>query len=76
MSDAWKRYKENLGDSRPWDLINPNTEYLNDEDTGKRLDLCRSCDKYIKLTHQCKMCGCFMNLKAKLKNASCPLGKW
>ena len=27
----WQRYKQNLGDTRPWDLLNPNTEYVSDD---------------------------------------------
>jgi hypothetical protein len=30
----------------------------------------------IKLTSQCKKCGCFMEAKTKLPNAECPIGKW
>ena len=28
------------------------------------------------ITQQCKKCGCFMKIKTKLKNATCPLQKW
>ena len=41
-----------------------------------RLRICEQCDFYIKLTQQCKKCGCFMKIKTKLKNATCPLQKW
>ena len=26
--------------------------------------------------YKCKECGCFMNRKTWLKDASCPIGKW
>lgn len=61
---------------RPWDFLNPNTEYASDEVANKRFDACLGCDKLIKLTKQCKECGCFMNAKTKLAGATCPLGKW
>ena len=32
-----------------------------------RLRICEQCDFYIKLTQQCKKCGCFMKIKTKLK---------
>lgn len=72
----WERYKKNLGDTRPWDLINPNTEYVSDEVHTNRFDICKSCPELIKVTSQCKKCGCFMAAKTKLKNAQCPLSKW
>lgn len=73
---AWQKYKEKIGDTRPWDLINPNTEWSDEEQATKRYDICKACPELIKLTKQCKQCGCFMNVKTKLQQATCPLGKW
>jgi hypothetical protein len=61
---------------RPWDLFNKKMPRATEELFNKRLDICMSCDKLIKLTKQCKMCGCFMEQKTKLAHASCPAGKW
>ena len=41
-----------------------------------RLEICLSCEKIIKITHQCKECMCFMDLKTRLEGVKCPLGKW
>jgi hypothetical protein len=79
MSDkksAWQKYKENLGETRPWDLVNPNTEWASGEVAQERLSICKQCPELIKLTTQCKKCGCFMAGKTKLEKATCPLGKW
>lgn len=73
---AWKQWKKNLGDTRPWDLVNPNVEHTDDETRDARLNICLSCPELIALTKQCKKCGCVMPLKTKLKAATCPLGKW
>ena len=62
--------------ARPWDLFNKNLGRVEDAISQKRLDICRSCDKFLKATTQCTECGCFMNLKTKLPNAECPLHKW
>jgi hypothetical protein len=62
--------------ARPWDVFNKNIEKINTEEQKKRLDICFSCDRLIKLTTQCKECGCLMNLKTSLPHAFCPLGKW
>ena len=74
----WQIWKEkNSGDVvRPWDIINPKIEKLPKKEYQKRLDICLGCDRLIKSTKQCKECGCFMNIKAQLPHASCPLGKW
>lgn len=72
----WEEYKKNLGDTRPWDIINPNTEWADESLSKERYSICRSCPELIKLTKTCKKCGCFMAAKTKLQNATCPIGKW
>ena len=61
---------------KPWDLINPNSDWMTEEGAQARLNICLECDRLIKITKQCKECGCFMNMKVKLAKAGCPLGKW
>jgi hypothetical protein len=72
----WQKYKESLGETRPWDLINPATEFVTDLVQDKRYSICKSCPEFIDLTTQCKKCGCIMKLKTKLEKAVCPIGKW
>jgi len=62
--------------ARPWDIFNKNIGKVETLVAEERLSICKGCEKYIHSTHQCKECGCIMNLKTKLPNASCPLGKW
>jgi hypothetical protein len=73
---AWQEYKKKLGDSRPWDLVNPSKERSSQTDAEKRLAVCNDCPSLLRATYQCKECGCFMKLKVKLEAATCPLGKW
>jgi len=73
---AWSEYKKKLGATRPWDVLNPNTEYATADEATARLDICKGCERFVKNTQQCLECGCFMNLKTKLKLATCPLHKW
>lgn len=62
-------------DVKPWDVLNPNTEW--DSELGeKRFEICKACPELIRLTKQCKKCGCFMVVKTKMKAAECPIGKW
>jgi hypothetical protein len=73
---AWEKYKQNLGDTRPWDLVNPKSQKADSEHAEERYQICLSCPELINLTKQCKKCGCFMFAKTKLELATCPLGKW
>jgi hypothetical protein len=71
----WQRYKKNLGESRPWDILNPAVQ--EDPATADaRYEICLKCPELIQVTKQCKKCGCFMVAKTKIKHATCPLGKW
>jgi hypothetical protein len=72
----WEKYKKNLGSTRPWDMINPNVDYVSKDVADSRYSICQSCPELISLTKQCKKCGCFMAAKTKLLNAQCPIGKW
>lgn len=72
----WQKYKQNLGDTRPWDFLNSNINQVSDEKQSMRFDICKGCPELIKLTKQCKKCGCFMVAKTKLEQATCPIGKW
>ena len=67
---------DDLRPARPWDLFNKNIGRVEKNMSEKRLNICKLCPEYIKATHQCKQCGCIMNAKVKLPNASCPLKKW
>lgn len=72
----WDEYKKSLGDARPWDLVNPQTEWASDDIAEKRYSICKECPELIQLTKQCKKCGCFMSGKTKIQKAECPIGKW
>jgi hypothetical protein len=71
----WEQYKEKNGVT-PLDMLNPMTKHADLDMFDKRMNICNSCPELIKITSQCKKCGCFMPAKAKLEQAKCPLGKW
>jgi hypothetical protein len=73
---AWENWKNSLGDTRPWDFLDPKADIATDEKASERFDICRACPELIKLTGQCKKCGCMMRMKTKLEKAVCPIGKW
>ena len=61
---------------KPWDLLNPNSQYVTPEEAANRYSICKACPEFIGLTKQCKKCGCFMKFKTKLQAAECPIHKW
>lgn len=61
---------------RPWDLFNANKERVADDLQKERMEICKQCPFFIKTTKQCKKCGCLMELKTRLADATCPIGKW
>lgn len=71
---AWSEYKQKMGETRPWHVITE--KKVNDNIAKQRLDICLSCDRLIKLTKQCRECGCIMSAKVTLEKAVCPLSKW
>jgi hypothetical protein len=62
--------------ARPWDIFRKNAQTVTKEITQKRLSICAVCPEYVRLTAQCKKCGCFMKAKAASPDSSCPIGKW
>jgi hypothetical protein len=61
---------------KPWDILNPNIPRSSEDVQNNRISICESCERFFKPTRQCKECGCFMDIKTKLEQASCPLEKW
>jgi hypothetical protein len=81
MTSPWQEWKKKnaerqaTGVVRPWDFVNPKTEYVDEIKEKERLDICKDCDK-LTAANTCKECGCFMPAKVKLKYAECPTNKW
>lgn len=81
MTNPWQEWKKKnaerqaTGTVRPWDVFNPDTEYAENPIALDRWNVCKECPE-LMLTGQCKQCGCFMKMKIKLKEATCPLQKW
>ena len=71
----WQQYKNKNGVT-PLDMLNPKTKRSSEELATQRFNICKACPEFIKITGQCKKCGCFMSAKTKLESAKCPLAKW
>jgi hypothetical protein len=78
MASKWEQVKKlvNSNEVKPWDFLNPNTEYASEEDSSFRYSLCQACPKFNNGVKTCQECGCFMPAKTKLQGATCPIGKW
>jgi len=52
--------------------------YAPADDTLKaeRIEICNQCTHLFKPTRNCKLCGCFIDLKTKNQLSSCPIKKW
>ena len=57
-------------------IFNPNKDRVSDAAQERRMEICRACPFFIKITTQCSKCACIMTQKTKLADASCPIGKW
>jgi hypothetical protein len=59
-----------------WDILNPNVPRTEENLQKARIEICETCERFFKPTRQCRECGCFMDMKTKLEEAYCPIGKW
>ena len=41
-----------------------------------RLTICKSCDRFNDEKWTCKVCGCYLDKKAKMNTENCPEDKW
>ena len=74
----WKKKnaeRQESGVVRPWDIVNPDTEYAPVDEIQRRMKICEDCEHFL-VSKQCSQCGCFMPLKTRLVHAKCPVGKW
>lgn len=53
-----------------------NTPSLDDQEITQRLSICHECEHFIPKSKRCSKCGCYLNLKTKLRSQHCPIGKW
>lgn len=58
-----------------FDLLIP-TKYVSETIQKERMDICKACPMLRPVSKTCKKCGCYVNLKTKIKTEQCPLSKW
>lgn len=47
----------------------------NEEMSKERLLICKNC-VHLRRGPQCYICGCFLDLKTRVPEETCPLNKW
>lgn len=57
-------------------MLNPKEPRSDKELIEHRLEICRECPFFNNKTVACRKCGCFLKMKTKLLNATCPVHKW
>mgnify|MGYP003149876158 CR=1 FL=1 len=51
--------------------------FMADQDIREhRLATCEGCELFNHSQRRCASCGCFMDVKTKLSNVTCPEDKW
>ena len=61
----------------------PGTTFVTEIKAEARVDICESCEKLEITSRKCSSCGCFIDLKARVKKLAfineletCPLNLW
>ena len=49
---------------------------VSDEVYKDRINICKGCDYYFRPTGSCKVCLCFMSIKARISLMECPQKYW
>lgn len=47
-----------------------------EDEVNKRIEICKACEFFMRHQDRCSKCGCYMNIKARLKVSKCPVSKW
>lgn len=78
LASKWQQMKDLVSSDgvKPWDFLDPNTEYADKDVANERYAICQECPLFNKTTKTCTECGCFMAAKTKLLHAVCPVDKW
>ena len=51
-------------------------EFVSPDLKKVRLEICKGCSEFKKLTRTCSQCGCQMDLKVMYVKSECPKKKW
>lgn len=68
-----EKLKEKLAEK-----ANQVTELILTDDKTRvyRINACFTCEHFNSRFNTCKLCGCHMPTKTKIKSSKCPINKW
>jgi hypothetical protein len=58
------------------DTLSFSAEFVSPNLKKVRIEICKSCDEFRKMTRTCGQCGCQMDLKVLYAKSECPKQKW
>jgi hypothetical protein len=58
------------------EMISGNSIMVEEAVSSSRLEICKKCDFFDNANNRCKKCGCYMEIKTKLRIEKCPVNKW
>lgn len=70
---------KNLGQSVVRNIVSVaqgNALNVSNEEQEHRLNICNSCEFFLKDKKRCQKCGCKLAFKTYLKAEKCPINKW
>jgi Family of unknown function (DUF6171) len=47
--------------------------FVDDDEKQRRMDICKKCEHFSDMLHQCELCGCFLEAKTRIKAFHCAL---
>jgi len=50
--------------------------FCSEEIRIERYNICKVCEHFRPLLKQCKLCSCFMPVKTRITEMTCPINKW
>ena len=58
------------------DVVKGELNVVNKDVSQQRIEICEICPELVPMIKVCGKCGCLTTAKVKVKEATCPLGKW
>lgn len=58
------------------DLVTGKLRFVSRQKAAERRAICDQCEVQNKATKVCTACGCFLPLKTKVRDSSCPMELW
>jgi hypothetical protein len=56
-----------------WDWAVSGFGMADEDEVARRRSICAACPEWVPADRRCRICGCFMEAKIRLKMAHCPL---